>query len=343
MTGVNGAITVAVVTVTYGQRGTFVRALLSGLASGSVRPASCIIVDNGSQEDLHVLCTEECSPLRVLMVHQGCNTGSAAGFAAGIRRALEMGHTHIWLLDDDNVPEPEALATLMAHLQREGEAGTRTCLAGLRLDRTKYLRAAAGERTMAFSKPDSFMGFSLAASLSRRLRPALAVTPRNEVSADVQPIDVAIYGGLMLPAAAVKAIGLPDERYFLYFDDREYTTRLTRAGFPIKLVPNARIRDLEDSWATTKGEKMPWAFNPNASLVKVYYMVRNGVHYDRSYVVRYPVVYLFNAAVYFMALGLVAMRSGVGPRELWRRLSLVWRAFRDGWHGRLGKAISVHL
>jgi GT2 family glycosyltransferase len=345
MIGSNVASKVAVVTVTYGQRSTYVRTLLSGLGSGSVRPASCIIVDNGSHEDLNVLCTVDFSPIHVLVLHQGCNTGSAAGFAAGIRRALEMGYTYVWLLDDDNVPEPEALATLMTHLQREGEADAQTCLAALRLDRTKYLRAATGERTMAFSEPDSFMGFSLATSLCRRLlRPELTVTPQNEVSAEVlQQIDVAIYGGLVLPAAAVKAVGLPDERYFLYFDDREYTTRLTRAGFQIKLVPKARIRDLEDSWETNKAKKIPWVFNPTSSSLKVFYMVRNGVHYDRCFVVRYPVIYLFNAVVYFMALSLGALRCGVGPLELWRRLGLVWRAFSDGWHGRLGKAISIHL
>ena len=41
------------------------------------------------------------------------NTGGAGGFAIGIRRALELGCDAVWLMDDDTVPEPEALAALV--------------------------------------------------------------------------------------------------------------------------------------------------------------------------------------------------------------------------------------
>lgn len=331
---------VAVVTVTYGRRGTYVQALLAGLACGNIRPAACIIVDNGSHEDLDTICAEAQVAMCLHVLHLGDNTGSAAGFAAGIRLACERGYERIWLLDDDNVPEPSALSVLLDQLHIEGSQSARTCLAGLRLDREKYLKAAVGERTMAFSATDSFMGFSLTSRLCTMWYGVRGVKSVID-TVRVRPIDVAIFGGLMIPASAVKAVGLPDDRYFLYFDDREYTTRLTISGFPIKLVPRARIKDLENSWATTDGVKVPWAFSPTASNAKVYYMVRNGVHYDRSFIIRHSAVYLLNAIVYISVVTAVALLKGVGPTTLAHRLRLIWRAFRDGWQGRLGKANSL--
>lgn len=327
---------VAVVTVTYGRRGSYIRALLAGLARGTVRPAACIVVDNGSHENLDKICAEAHVTMCLHVLHLGDNAGSAAGFAAGIQMACEKEYEHIWLLDDDNVPEPAALSELLEQLQIEGKQSARTCLAGLRLDRVKYLKAAAGERTMAFSPPDSFMGFSLTSRLCTTWTGVRGLRGIDN-TVKVRPIDVAIFGGLMLPASAVRAVGLPDDRYFLYFDDREYTTRLTRSGFPIKLVPRARIKDLENSWSTTDGVKVPWVFSSMASNFKVYYMVRNGVHYDRSFVVRHSAVYLLNAVAYISAATAIALIKGVGPTSLAQRLRLIGRAFRDGWQGKLGK------
>ena len=49
----------------------------------------------------------------VVTVTARTNTGGAGGFAIGIRRALELGCDAVWLMDDDTVPEPEALSALV--------------------------------------------------------------------------------------------------------------------------------------------------------------------------------------------------------------------------------------
>src|SRR4029078_3287900 len=43
------------------------------------------------------------------------NTGGAGGFHEGLRWALERGADLVWLMDDDGLPEPGCLKTLLVH------------------------------------------------------------------------------------------------------------------------------------------------------------------------------------------------------------------------------------
>lgn len=55
----------------------------------------------------------------------GENLGGAGGFAYGIRAAVELGCEAVWIMDDDTLPEPDALAALLA-----ADAATATAAAG---------------------------------------------------------------------------------------------------------------------------------------------------------------------------------------------------------------------
>ncbi len=54
--------------------------------------------------------------------------------------------------------------------------------------------------------------------------------------------------GLFFHKDLIEKIGLPDESYFLYVDDFDFTYRITKAGGEIWMVTNSHLHDLESSF-----------------------------------------------------------------------------------------------
>src|SRR5262249_15109845 len=75
-------------------------------------PDSVIVVDNAS-EDGTADTVRKAFP-GVQLAELARNSGGAGGFAAGMALALAGAADLIWLMDDDTVPEPGALAALLA-------------------------------------------------------------------------------------------------------------------------------------------------------------------------------------------------------------------------------------
>lgn len=108
---------VTVVTVTYGDRWGYLEKVLARLddLDRAERIAAIVVVANGAALSARRrLDAAAARDSRIQVVPLGANRGSAAGFAAGIARALELDGEAVWLLDDDNLPEPGALRALLA-------------------------------------------------------------------------------------------------------------------------------------------------------------------------------------------------------------------------------------
>ena len=124
------------VTVTYGNRSSFVASLAERLMSLDV--FKFVIIDNGSPPEnkamLKVL--SDAHPAKVEVISLNENTGSAGGFKAGLM--LVAGRPDcdfIWLLDDDNLPDYNALQHLLLTYQQLNE---NCCLVSLRKSRLLY-------------------------------------------------------------------------------------------------------------------------------------------------------------------------------------------------------------
>lgn len=73
-----------------------------------------LLVDNastdGTEEWAHQLAQADA---RVQYRNTGKNLGGAGGFNIGMRWAVEAGYSHVWIMDDDTLPQPDALEKLM--------------------------------------------------------------------------------------------------------------------------------------------------------------------------------------------------------------------------------------
>ena len=187
------------------RRQDLLRRCLSAVLGQTRPPDAVVVVDNASEDGTDALVRREFPAVDLVVLAR--NTGGAGGFAAGLQRALDVhGAGAAWLLDDDTVPEPEALAGLLS--ARDGYPGG--------------VPALVASRVLWTDGREHPMNTPRRAPLARQeaLQAAAAV--------DAVPVRSASFVSVLVDGAAARATDLPVADYFLWNDDFEYTTRLLR-------------------------------------------------------------------------------------------------------------------
>lgn len=177
---------------------------LDGLHSQTQPPQKVVVIDNASTDDsAEIAATHPLVPEVITMPH---NLGGAGGFAAGIARAVNHHHADlVWIMDDDTVPTPTALETLLK--TRTNYNGTPAVMA------SKAIWTDGREHPMNRPRP----------------RPLLDEKQwRHAEQVGAIPIRTASFVSILIDARAIQEDGLPQADYFLWNDDFEYTARLLR-------------------------------------------------------------------------------------------------------------------
>ncbi len=196
---------VVAVVVTWNRRDLLTEAL-QALRDQTRRPDTVVVVDNASTDGTPAMVAAGFPAADLVRLSQ--NLGGAGGFAAGLDRALRAHDPDlVWLLDDDTVATPTALAGLLAAAQ--GYPGPRR----------PTVLASAVHWTDGRPHPMN----------TPRRKPGAS---RDEIERAAQvnavPIRSASFVSILIEAGAVRKRGLPIADYFLWNDDFEYTTRLLR-------------------------------------------------------------------------------------------------------------------
>ena len=198
------ATSVTAVVVTY-NRAALLAECLDAIAAQTYRPIRVVVVDNASTDDTETVLSQRGD---VDTVRLAFNTGGAGGFAAGIQAALAGGCDAVWLLDDDTIPQPDALAELVR--ARCSYQGATPSVVASRVVWTDG-------RDHPMNTPRTLPGATRDA-----LDAAAAVGAR--------PVRSASFVSVLVDAGVAAERGLPVADYFLWNDDFEYTTRLIRGG-----------------------------------------------------------------------------------------------------------------
>ena len=283
--------TVAVVVVTF-NRAELLDRTLDGLAAQTHQPDAVIVVDNASTDHTREILDAH-TGLALQRIHLDTNTGGSGGFRAGTEAAYDQGFDRIWLMDDDVVPAPDCLAVLMAIDE--------PCLMSVREDTRGHLVEKAAT------------DFDLRRPWSIRPKRASVETSYGERSAMPERVEIEIvaFEGFLMRREVIDAVGLPDETFFIFYDDVDLALRARRAGYRIWAVRDAvLVRQLDfdqqhalDTW-------------------KGYYMYRNlfAVHF------RYGANPLVRAKPYAIAATVVVLSPIRGGRA---EAGNVLRAVRD--------------
>jgi GT2 family glycosyltransferase len=176
------------------------------------------------------------------------NLGSAGGFKVGMERVLENGSPKfIWLLDDDNVPERNCLKNLImiwnSFQHTEDSVGPVLYSYRGNLWLNDYLAVTKGVIKKYYK--NNFMGFGLIHTIIRKFKVKLSTN--CSVNYPVIRTEYGPYGGMLIDINTFKKIGLPNEIFYLYADDIEYSLRLNKLNVNQYLVYQAKINEIDQT------------------------------------------------------------------------------------------------
>ena len=201
---------VVAVVVTYNRKVLLGRCL-EALERQSRPPERVLVVDNASTDNtselVESLSARLCLDLRYERLAR--NGGGAEGFHHGIRIALaEEESDWLWLMDDDCIPAPDALAALLASPHAE-EPDTAVLAPVARDGQGRLLPINRGH-------PRSRWFFA----------PLEAAPPERQDPGVETEIGFCSFVGPLVRTSAARQAGLPMREMFIRFEDVEYLQRL---------------------------------------------------------------------------------------------------------------------
>ena len=209
------------------------RECLQSLRAAPYPDNHIIVVDNGSQVDeASALQTEFGELIEVIRLPE--NRGFAGGANAGITRALEVGAEYVLLLNNDTVVDPAFLTQLV-----EGA-------------RDVPKLAAACPRTYFYAEPRTIYSTGGSVSLWRGVATQVGRGEKDEGQYGKRARrDYADGVCMLIPAAAIRKVGLLDEEYFAYWEETDWCVRAREAGLRCYYIPQSRI------WHKAARSRMP--------------------------------------------------------------------------------------
>lgn len=325
-----------VVTVTYGERWPHLMQVIPAVfQQGWIE--RLIVVDNASAYDLTAKIRGFFPQYldRIKVLPQQENLGSAGGFSIGLRAAYEWGAELIYLIDDDNLPEDHAISILYQYWTTLQEEKPLALLSFRYQNLPSLQKAAYGQEVRYFhDKPNSFLGFSLNNALQRRQRRSFPNAIQGHELIPVVNILQAPYGGLFLPRNTITQIGFPNEQFYLYADDTEYSYRIIQQGGKILMLTASRLKDLETSWwSDGKSLNKKWSVPLlEEGGFKAYYSTRNLSWFLWKNLSPNRALFLLNGFIYLSYLLLMAIVS-----KRMKAYGIILQAVKDGLMGKLGK------
>lgn len=280
---------IAAVVVTYNRKD-LLRRCLQCLRDQQGAALDLWVIDNASTDGTREM-VEGLGWPNLIYRNTGSNLGGAGGFEWGLRVAAKAGYEYLWLMDDDTLPQPEALhALLEADGRCKGEYGW------------------LSSRALAPDGKDQPM------NIQRK-------SPYREIDGFGTPLVPAVmasFVSLFLRAETVRRFGLPIGDFFIWSDDWEYTRRISRQ-LPCYVVPASRVvHAMKNSTVVNIATDAP------ARWPRYRYFYRNDVVLYRREGLRGWLWLIFKDGWHS-----VQVLAGHGPRKL-HRLGIIWRGFWDG-------------
>jgi GT2 family glycosyltransferase len=310
--------------VTYANRSDFVSQVIHGCRQQGVD--RIFLVDNASHQQsrsLYDAWASESTDITIIRLPE--NTGSAGGYATGIR-AIETlpPETFVWLLDDDTVPQENSLRRLIAAWNCAHTEARVVLYANRTLRTPQYLHF--GEGRISRYSPDNFMGFNFISWFTQKVKRKSEAINYPLVRTEYGP-----YGGLFTTVSMLSLAGVPNESLFTYADDHEYTLRFNSLNIAQFKVFHAHLVDVDTSFGTGG------LFNPTQdNTLKYRYTIRNHTWLSQRFI-KNIWVYQFNKMMYLIKkLAIFYKNKPEGTSSVYTLIRQFLQAVRDGEAGRLG-------
>ena len=262
----------AIVVVTY-KRQELLHTLFKSLLDLTQAPWRIIIVDNEHSDETRGMVEGFAADVkrqwgdtvpdlsgnggRVVYAPQSDNLGGAGGFSAGVKKAYELGAAWFWVMDDDVAVLPDGIEKLAKWTKRH------EVIQGSRYD---------------YDGGPFYWQYQFIVPLGI----PNPIAPAAFGKAGYRVMNTLCFEGGLFSRRIVERIGLPDPRFFIYWDDTMYGYRASKVTNPI-VVPDVVLRRTREigNWDIAGVRQLNSTSDMNR-----YHIMRN-----RGYMARYFMAY----------------------------------------------------
>ncbi|MGB3414215.1 MAG: glycosyltransferase [Microbacteriaceae bacterium] len=292
--------TATIVVVTF-NRSELLTKCLNSILKMDPAPGRVVVIDNASSDNTQEVMSgfQQQFGERLVYRRLDTNTGGSGGFSAGMETAYDIGSEWIWLMDDDVEVLEDGLSNM-----------------GKWTDRFKSIQG----RRYDFDGSVFYWQYKQSIPLGI----PIPFAPADFGEQGYQPMNSGCFEGMFVHRSIVKQVGLPDPRFFIYWDDALYgwlISRLTESVAVSDIVLR-RTRELKQLDLGTRH------LNGSSDFYR-YYIMRN-----RGFLVQYFRTHKAHRSIRFglgtmLTFGKEYIRLFLVEKKF-KGSSNLWRGWRDG-------------
>lgn len=225
-----------------------------------------IVVDNLSKNKL-IIDEVDYRKIKLSVIYNNVNSGFSGGCNIGIKKALEQGADYILLLNNDTLVHENFLVELFDFMEKKSEVGIVSPKIyfekGFEFHKERY-------RNDELGKVFWYAGgkFDWKNIIGQHVGVDQVDDGQFEESV---PVDFATGCCVLIRKEMFKLVGFFDEKYFLYYEDADYSVRVLKKGYKIFYVPKSII------WHKNAGS------SGSGSSLQDYYITRNRLYFGVKY------------------------------------------------------------
>lgn len=246
-------------------------------------PCDILLVNNASTDDTeawflsHQAAQASSAPYQLLYVNTGANLGGAGGFHRAMKESVLRGYEAVWIMDDDAIPHKDTLEKLV------------------------QADAALKEEAKPYGFLSSVVRWtdgSLCDMNRQRLFSHYLQEEDLHNAPALLPLVSATFVSLLIPINTIITVGLPIAEFFIWSDDIEYTTRITRR----RQMPAYLVCDSIITHETKSNIGSNIVLDDAERLDRYRYAIRNENYTFRHYSLRMYASYLYHLAKNFFLI-----------------------------------------
>lgn len=224
-----------------------------------------VVIDNNSRDPLSL---EKKYGFPIHLIYNKINKGFTGGQNDGILYSLSQNADAVLILNNDTILDEQSLSTLVNTLNKDENIGIVVpkiyFAAGSEFHKNRYTNKDLG-------KVIWYAGGHIDWKNIIATHRGVDVVDNESFNAEIQT-DFATGCCMLVRSDVFKKVGLLDDRYFLYYEDNDFSQRVLRAGYKIIFQPKAVI------WHENAGSA-----GGSGSLLQDYFITRNRLLFGMTY------------------------------------------------------------
>lgn len=255
----------------------FINSCLTSLTQ-SHRATDIIVVDNNSSDNTRSIV--ESNFPKVHLIDTGANLGYAGGNNVGIKQALINNTDYIFIINPDTHIDKNCIDALLNRMKNE-----------------KQLAAVSPKIYSCSTNDIWFAGAQV--NLVTGNTPQLNGKDNGQYDA-ISYTERLTGCAMMVSKDAIKRVGLMDERFFLFYEETDWSMRFIKSGYRLGVEQSAKF--WHNASASTGGYTSP---------LYHYYMTRNRLLFMQKHKpIMLPITYLVSILDSLLAITVSLKRVG---------------------------------